>query len=62
MALSRREARTKLGTRTHRRSNTKTRVIPGANMAKKPPKYTTHRASRGKKSNAAKVAELLRQN
>ena len=56
--MTRRQARKTLGSRSSRRSGTKTRVIPGRGE-KQPPKYTTRRAAQGKESNASKVRKLL---
>jgi hypothetical protein len=57
--MTRRQARSKLGSRTTRRAGTKTKVIPGG-AQKQPPKYRNRRAAKGKTSNAAKVQALLR--
>lgn len=56
-----RKARAKLGSRVHRRAGTKTKCIPGTGGAKNiPNKYKTHRHSKGKMRNSAKVALLVR--
>lgn len=57
--MTRREARASLGSRTHRRANTKTKVMPGGNTSKKGPKFKTRRAAKGKESNASKVFRKL---
>jgi hypothetical protein len=61
--MTRREARKSLGSRVHRRAGTKTKVIPGgggSSAKARLPKFKTHRAKRGSKSNAAKVAERMK--
>lgn len=60
--MTRREARKKLGSRVHRRAGTKTKVIPGSggsSAKSRLPKFKTHCAAKGQRSNAAKVQAFM---